>query len=159
MAVGPDVYRVHQHDTERYVLTNLNLVSPDASGSGSGVLAGGLPSSAQRVWGPLLCSMASRAGGRVLGSKDLSVLRPWDQGPWPAGRSLGSLQGCTQWRSWGMWWQGQNLGLPSGIGKGPLTGVLPLCPGLSQPRASTMANLSDMLPGEPQSGVRCRVQG
>lgn len=27
MAVAPDVYQVHQHDTERYVLTNLNMVS------------------------------------------------------------------------------------------------------------------------------------
>ncbi|XP_055988649.1 A disintegrin and metalloproteinase with thrombospondin motifs 13 [Sorex fumeus] len=27
VAVGPDVYRVHRHDTERYVLTNLNLAS------------------------------------------------------------------------------------------------------------------------------------
>lgn len=27
MAVGPDVYQAHQEDTERYVLTNLNMVS------------------------------------------------------------------------------------------------------------------------------------
>lgn len=27
VAVGPDVYQVHQEDTERYVLTNLNIVS------------------------------------------------------------------------------------------------------------------------------------
>lgn len=27
LAVGPDVYRAHQEDTERYVLTNLNMVS------------------------------------------------------------------------------------------------------------------------------------
>lgn len=28
MAVGPDVHQAHQEDTERYVLTNLNIVSP-----------------------------------------------------------------------------------------------------------------------------------
>lgn len=28
VAVGPDVYQAHQEDTERYVLTNLNMVSP-----------------------------------------------------------------------------------------------------------------------------------
>lgn len=27
VAVGPDVYQAHQEDTERYVLTNLNIVS------------------------------------------------------------------------------------------------------------------------------------
>lgn len=27
VAVGPDVSRAHQEDTERYVLTNLNIVS------------------------------------------------------------------------------------------------------------------------------------
>lgn len=27
VAVGPDVYQAHQEDTERYVLTNLNMVS------------------------------------------------------------------------------------------------------------------------------------
>lgn len=27
MAVGPDVYQAHKEDTERYVLTNLNMVS------------------------------------------------------------------------------------------------------------------------------------
>lgn len=27
MAVGPDVFQAHQEDTERYVLTNLNIVS------------------------------------------------------------------------------------------------------------------------------------
>lgn len=27
VAVGPDVYQAHQDDTERYVLTNLNMVS------------------------------------------------------------------------------------------------------------------------------------
>lgn len=27
MAVGPDVYQAHEEDTERYVLTNLNMVS------------------------------------------------------------------------------------------------------------------------------------
>lgn len=27
MAVGPDVHRAHEEDTERYVLTNLNMVS------------------------------------------------------------------------------------------------------------------------------------
>lgn len=37
MAVGPDVYQAHQEDTERYVLTNLNMVSvPCAAGSMDG---------------------------------------------------------------------------------------------------------------------------
>lgn len=27
VAVGPDVYQAHREDTERYVLTNLNIVS------------------------------------------------------------------------------------------------------------------------------------
>nr|XP_036863686.1 A disintegrin and metalloproteinase with thrombospondin motifs 13-like isoform X2 [Manis javanica] len=35
VAVGPDVYQAHQEDTERYVLTNLNMVStPGGTGSG-----------------------------------------------------------------------------------------------------------------------------
>lgn len=38
MAVGPDVQQAHREDTERYVLTNLNIVS----GAGPGCHAQGL---------------------------------------------------------------------------------------------------------------------
>lgn len=32
VAVGPDVHRAHREDTERYVLTNLNMVSARVGG-------------------------------------------------------------------------------------------------------------------------------
>lgn len=32
MAVGPDVHQAHQEDTERYVLTNLHIVSLGVGG-------------------------------------------------------------------------------------------------------------------------------
>lgn len=36
MAVGPDVHQAHQEDTERYVLTNLNMVrAPGSPGVGA----------------------------------------------------------------------------------------------------------------------------
>ena len=30
VVVGPDVQQVHKQDTERYILTNLNIVNPSA---------------------------------------------------------------------------------------------------------------------------------
>lgn len=48
VAVGPDVHRAHEEDTERYVLTNLNMVSvPRAALAAAG--GGGAP-----AWGPQL---------------------------------------------------------------------------------------------------------
>lgn len=38
MAVGPDVHQAHEEDTERYVLTNLNMVSAPQGRRAWGVL-------------------------------------------------------------------------------------------------------------------------
>lgn len=35
VAIGPDVHQAHQEDTERYVLTNLNMVSAPRAARGS----------------------------------------------------------------------------------------------------------------------------
>lgn len=42
VAVGPDVHQVHEEDTERYVLTNLNMVSAPRGHRKRGVLGGPL---------------------------------------------------------------------------------------------------------------------
>ena len=36
MAVGPDVHQAHGEDTERYVLTNLNMVRPRRAAGAAG---------------------------------------------------------------------------------------------------------------------------
>lgn len=43
VVVGPDVQQVHKQDTERYMLTNLNIVSLrwERTGSGLGLLQSG----------------------------------------------------------------------------------------------------------------------
>lgn len=48
MAVGPDVHRTHGEETERYVLTNLNMVR---AGRGSGLCGQCRPGAGSGVWG------------------------------------------------------------------------------------------------------------
>lgn len=47
MGVGPDVHEAHLEDTERYVLTNLNMVSAARAAPASGMGLGTPPRSSE----------------------------------------------------------------------------------------------------------------